>query len=247
MFRIWRKVKRFADQLPGELQGFSDLYPAKNCMETLVIAATSLEIGPFLDRIGSLDNRPEVLITGVGLTASTCALTRYLATHRPECIIQAGIAGSFDPAITPGEVLLVGRDRIADQGVFENGEWKDTMDMGFTPANESPYTDGWLVNPWGFPNPGGLRLADAISVNQVSTNPQLISEFRRKYNPSLESMEGAALHFVAISEKIPFVQVRAVSNYVGERDKSRWDIKNAVIALNKVLPELLSQQQSVRP
>ena len=36
-------------------------------------------------------------------------------------------------------------------------------------------------------------------------------------------MEGAALHYACIMEHIPFIQLRAVSNFVGERDKNKLE------------------------
>ncbi|RYY58550.1 MAG: futalosine hydrolase [Chitinophagaceae bacterium] len=213
-------------------------------MDYLVIAATALEIGPFLDILRQEQNstaRVDVLITGVGLTSATYSLGRQLATKRPDYIIQAGIAGSFDPGLPPGSVAVVEKELIADQGVLEAGSWKTTMDMGFTDANALPYTDGWLLNPDLSLNVNRLPVVNAVTVNQVSTNAALISAWKRKFRPALESMEGAALHFVAISEKIPFLQLRAVSNLAGERDKKNWDIKNAVLNLNKELLFLLPQ------
>jgi futalosine hydrolase len=35
-------------------------------------------------------------------------------------------------------------------------------------------------------------------------------------------MEGAALHYTCLMEKIPFMQLRSISNYIAERDKSKW-------------------------
>jgi futalosine hydrolase len=55
----------------------------------------------------------------------------------------------------------------------------------------------------------------------------------------VESMEGAALHYVCLSEKIPFLQLRGVSNYAGERNKSKWKLKEAIGNLNKELIRLL--------
>jgi futalosine hydrolase len=54
-------------------------------------------------------------------------------------------------------------------------------------------------------------------------------------------MEGAALHFVALMENITFLQLRSVSNYVGERDKTKWDLSGAINNLNKQLQDLISQ------
>ena len=46
-------------------------------------------------------------------------------------------------------------------------------------------------------------------------------------------MEGAAFHYVCLQENIPFVQLRAISNFVGERDKSKWLMKEAIENLNR--------------
>ena len=54
-------------------------------------------------------------------------------------------------------------------------------------------------------------------------------------------MEGAALHYVCLMEKIPFLQIRAVSNVIGERDKSRWKLKEAMKSLNESLVFLIQK------
>ncbi len=212
-------------------------------MNCLLVAATVLEIGPFLEKIPATEREKmdlDVLITGVGLTATAYSLAAQLGSKRPALIIQAGIAGCFRQDIALGSVFGVARDVIADQGVFESGNWISTSDMGFTPADLPPYKDGWLVNR----NTSNIQLndyvlVDAVSVNQVSSSREMIGAINHKYSPVLESMEGAALHYTAILEDIPFMQIRSISNYVGERDKKKWDLKNAVINLNKELLHLL--------
>ncbi|ULT38317.1 hypothetical protein KRR40_24600 [Niabella defluvii] len=54
-------------------------------------------------------------------------------------------------------------------------------------------------------------------------------------------MEGAALHYVALMEKIPFLQIRGISNYVGERDKRKWNFKDAIDNLNNELVRIVEQ------
>ena len=54
-------------------------------------------------------------------------------------------------------------------------------------------------------------------------------------------MEGAVLHYICLQEDIPFLQLRSISNYVGERDKTRWKIKEAVDNLNAELLNIISQ------
>ncbi len=58
-------------------------------------------------------------------------------------------------------------------------------------------------------------------------------------HPVVESMEGAALHYTCLEEGIAFLQLRAVSNTVGERNKTKWDIRAAIDGLNDRLIRLL--------
>ena len=63
-------------------------------------------------------------------------------------------------------------------------------------------------------------------------------------HPFKESMEGAAFFYVSILEKIPFIELRSVSNEVGERNRAKWDIPLALDSLKtavKVLMEALSK------
>jgi futalosine hydrolase len=60
-----------------------------------------------------------------------------------------------------------------------------------------------------------------------------------KFNPQLESMEGAAVLYVCGREDIPAIQIRAISNYVGVRDRFSWKTEEAITALTKVISGLI--------
>ena len=78
-------------------------------------------------------------------------------------------------------------------------------------------------------------MVSGITVNEITTRDKRINQLVQKYNPATETMEGAALHYVCRSMNVPFMQMRAVSNYVGERDKSKWKMKEAIDNLNETL------------
>ena len=59
------------------------------------------------------------------------------------------------------------------------------------------------------------------------------------FEPVTESMEGAALHYVCLMENIPFVQIRSISNYIGERNKKKWNMMDSINNLNIELIKLL--------
>jgi futalosine hydrolase len=210
-------------------------------MNCLLIAATVKEIEPFLNHYRNSDNKPgiDILITGIGLTAATYALTRQINLKRPGLIIQAGIAGSYDKNISLGSVVVIKQDALADQSVIENKQLKTMFDLGLIKFNQLPFNKGWLVNSnKELVRKTKLKVVNAVSVNHVTTTLQMISFYREKFEPIIESMEGAALHYVCLVEKIPFLQIRSISNYIGERNKSKWNMKDAIINLNKEIIRL---------
>ncbi len=206
-------------------------------MKITIVSATMTEIEPLIDKMKTEDYR--LVITGIGSIATTYHLTAMFKEERPELVIQAGIAGSFETALEPGTVVLVGKDRLADLGAEEENGWKDIYDLNLADRNESPFRDGWLKNPDENLKRFGLPIVDAVTINEITTNAQRIAEIKKKYQSGIESMEGAAFHYVSLQQKIPFLQLRAVSNFVGDRDKNNWQIDTAIENLNKKLLEII--------
>ena len=207
-------------------------------MNILVIAATAKEIEPFLQQHRNSQKLLDIdiLITGIGLTSTTYHLVKQLQLKKPGLVIQAGVAGCFDINIRLGTVVVVKQDRVADESVIEKGELKTMPDLKLASPNRFPYTKEWLVNPGiALIKKTGLKAVKGISVNQVSTATQMITFYKNKFDPVTESMEGAALHYVCLLEKIPFLQLRSISNYIGERDKKNWNMKASITNLNEVL------------
>jgi futalosine hydrolase len=60
-----------------------------------------------------------------------------------------------------------------------------------------------------------------------------------KFDADVESMEGAALHYVCLQQQQSFLQLRGISNAVGERNKEKWATGEAVTNLNKELKILI--------
>jgi futalosine hydrolase len=211
-------------------------------MNCLLIAATTKEISPFLDYYRNSRNKPDVdiLITGIGLTATTYALAKQISLKKPDLIIQAGIAGCFNKNISLGSVVVVKQDTISDLSVMENKQLKTMFDLKLTSFNQFPFRKGWLVNPGkDLIKQTKLKAVKAVSVNHITTSMQMIQFYKDKFQPTIESMEGTALHYVCMMEKIPFLQVRSASNYIGERNKKNWKMKEAIISLNKVLVKII--------
>lgn len=110
------------------------------------------------------------------------------------------------------------------------------------PQITDPYTGKNLVNNnYELLQQQNLPLVRSVTISEISTRPQRIQQLQQKYQPVVESMEGAAFHYVALTEKIPFIQLRAISNYVGERDKTKWKMKDSIALLNEKLKEIVER------
>lgn len=174
--------------------------------------------------------------SGIGMLAASFALTKLALEDKPDLIIQVGIAGTFDSNLLLGSVVAIHEETIGDLGVEEDGKWKDLFDLKLEKSSYHPFEKRKLPNQWLTKyNLLGLKEVSGITVNEISTNPERIQKLVKKYNPGIESMEGAALHYVARETNIPFIQIRAISNYIGERDKSNWQMKLAIDKLNQTL------------
>lgn len=214
-------------------------------MKILIVAATFFEIKPLLSFLGYrskkefvvksfffLQKSIDVLITGVGMMHTAFHLGSFLANKKYNLAVNVGIAGSFDKKIKLGEVVNVVEDRIADLGV-ENGEkFLDVVQMKLVKKNEIFFK----INSSGLKE---LKKVKAITVNKIHGNEKSIKKIVHKYNPQIESMEGAAFFYSCSTYKIPCLQIRAISNYVEKRNKKKWKIPLAVKNLNEMVVKVI--------
>ncbi len=209
-------------------------------MQILVVSATKLEIAPFLLQ-NELEAQYDFLITGVGVPACLYQLQKKLLQKKYDFVIQAGIAGSFTTEIPLGETVVVQKDIFADMGAIEKNQFTTLFEMGLISKNEFPYHEGWLENNAEFFIKTTLKSVNAITVNTVSDKLETTGLYTKLFNAQIESMEGAALHYVCLQENVKFLQLRSISNEVGERNKAHWKMKEAILHLNNTLSDIIKQ------
>jgi futalosine hydrolase len=214
-------------------------------MSILLCAATEFEIMPTIEFIKEKKLADiNILITGVGLTATTYQLTKTVCTQKPKFILQAGVAGCLDKQLALGKVVAVKNEMIGDLGVEENGRFVSLFDLKLNDKNSLPWTNGQLRNNNEMLQQTGLPTVDSVSINEISTNTQKIGYYRN-LGAAIESMEGAALHYVALLQNVPFLQLRSLSNFVGERDKTKWKMAEAIASLNYELQKIILKLMTV--
>lgn len=229
-------------------------------MRLLLVSATVFEVAPTLaqagyvgepghamDLSGSIIPTPlfDCLVTGVGQLQCAVHVTRALASGDYDCVIQAGIAGSFSEKFAKRAVVMVEEECLADVGAEDNGSFLDLVEMGLLSPDRFPFKRGRLCASRGHvPNGIDVPFVRSATVNRVLSEPHSIQWVRDRYAPDIVNMEGAALFHSCLLANIPFMGIRAISDMVGPRDKSSWDIPGAINALNEVVGRVIVMLRS---
>lgn len=196
-------------------------------MRNLVLSATLLEIR-LLKKYLKKSSNWQFLVTGVGGVATTYCLLNYIKEHQPERIFQLGVAGSFNKKIALGTIVAVGNDSFGDLGVWEKDDKLSVFDMGLEKENQRPFKKGSVINLHkNLLKVCRLPIVRAVSVNTITTSKKEI-QYYKEQQFDIETMEGAAFHYTCLLQDIPFLQIRSISNFVGERDKAKWKLQDAI-------------------
>ena len=219
----------------------------------LIVCPTSLEAG-YLSKeairvskeveLYSLPhfNQTDLLISGIGINKTTYSLTKALNIKKYDFVIHIGIAGSYDNQLVLGSVVNIQSEAYGDMGIESQKGFTSLFDLNLINKNEFPFTDGKLINKTFIPQFfAAYPSLNGVTVNSLSTIEKTNKKRKELFNAQIESMEGAAVFFTCMMEKIDFMEIRAISNYVGERDKNYWKIEEAIKNLNKVVSEFLKQ------
>ena len=227
-------------------------------MKILIVAATNFELRPLLQKItyaGTeeellqhyryLNHEIDFLMTGIGMAQTAFHLGAQLQKKKYDLALNAGIAGAYSTKIRIGTLFNVKAEAFGLLGAEEEGKFLSIFDLGLADPDAFPYQGGWLLNETVMPSPliETLPVAKGVTVNMIHATRKTIDRLNEIYHGDVESMEGAAFFYSCLMQGIPFIQIRAVSNYVEERDKSKWNIPLSLNTLNKFLEHLLTELQ----
>ncbi len=204
-------------------------------MDILVVSATEKEVLPFIQLPEQQRAGIDLLVTGVGMVATAFAIGQRVAEKPYSLLLNVGVAGSFDRAIALGEVVCVYQDTLAELGIEDGERFVDSATIGLAPHTFHGIAD--------HPAAKGLRCCKGITVNTVHGHEESISAVVNRLHPDTESMEGAAVCYVADQAGIPALQIRAISNYVERRNRENWQIPLAIEHLNRWLLDFTRWQQ----
>lgn len=195
-------------------------------MNISIVAATEMELDLLRNSFCDTSHSISFQVHGAGILQATYHLQK-LCLQKPDLIIQCGIAGAYNGSLAIGESVVVYSEHLGDTGAEDQDTILDLFDINLLDKHSFPFTEGYLLNET-VKQFSQLKVVNGLTVNMASGNEQTIRLRQEKFHADIETMEGACLHYVCLQEHIPFIQFRGISNRVEPRDKSRWQIADAL-------------------
>ncbi len=209
----------------------------------LIITAVAAEKEAILRGLHG-DLRFEVLAGGVGSAAAAVNTAAALAAGGYGLVVCAGIGGGFAGRAEVGSLVVAVEIVAADLGAETSNGFLSVDELGFGSSRIPIDTEL------------AARVCEAFEIADltVHTGPILTvstatgtSEsaarlMKRVPKAAAEAMEGFGAAIAAQHYGVPFLEIRAVSNLVGPRDRAAWRIEVALQALeaaSSILVEVL--------
>ncbi|WP_018384549.1 futalosine hydrolase [Wenjunlia vitaminophila] len=192
------------------------------------------------DDQGSAGRRLDLLAAGVGPAAAAVgtatALTAAALRAEPYgLVVSAGIAGGVLPVAPVGSVVVADAIVAADLGAEGPTGFLSVRELGFGVCVHRPPHDlvTRVARALG-------AVSGAVLTVSTATGTARTARARAERHPDAvaEAMEGFGVAEAAAGHGVPALEVRAVSNPVGPRDRDAWRIGTALDALAEAFAAL---------
>lgn len=187
--------------------------------------AQTVKHGNLLFYVGNIGQHQVILLQcGIGKVAAAMGTTLMLEHFAPECVINTGSAGGFDPTLHIGDLVLADELRFHDVDVtafnYEPGQMAGqpaafATDPRLLALAQQTVAEENTVNcKVGLICSGDIFMADAKRVQAV-----------RELFPAMAAceMEGAAIGQICHAYGTPFLVIRALSDIAGKESPDSFD------------------------
>jgi futalosine hydrolase len=203
---------------------------------------------------GKLSGRAVLLMnTGIGKVNAAHSVTYIIENFNVKNVVNFGVGGAYPGSgLGIGDIAVATKEIYGDEGVTGLKKWKGMEEIGFPLVrqgkrkyfNEFPVPLHPAVKQSRFiadPLLHNIRTGPFVTVSAASGVRKRAVELGKRYNAVCENMEGAAIAHVCMMYKIPFVEIRGISNIAGERDTGRWDLSLASSHCQNALIEVIKR------
>ncbi|SHM97057.1 futalosine hydrolase [Cryptosporangium aurantiacum] len=172
------------------------------------------------------------LAGGVGPVAAAVSTAMALASGTYDLVVSAGLAGGFAERAPIGSIVVADTVRWADLGAATDEGFLDLSGLGLAGGDVLPTTGGrWVTDALGAADVPALT-GEILTLATMTGTDRRGAELASVHPAAIaEAMEGYGVAWAARAAGVRWAEVRAVSNVIGRRDRSAWNIPLAFDAL----------------
>jgi futalosine hydrolase len=206
-------------------------------------------LGPYGVTIGEHRNKEvALLVAGAGTVNTAGALGAVIPALRPRGVVLCGCGGAFSAwGLIHGDVVFATEEIAPQLGVESDRKGDPVTPLPFLP-NRIQLDDALahrarkaLLGSGSFSGVS-VHSGPFVTVSTVTASPSTGEGYRRLYGAMVENMEGFAAATMCQRYALPFLEVRSVSNTVGARDRSSWNLDLAFKREQKAVLTLLEKE-----
>ena len=228
-----------------------------------LIAPTSLESGDLRREFKTSPDEKQGVISkgylhGKSIVFSHCGIGKVNAAHLTTVIherndidyfILFGVGGAYSDAAV-GDVVVARSESYGEEGVIIGEGWKPMDFTGFALLkketeyfNTFPMDRKLMQLAINASEDVGLHAipGNFITVSQCSGTNVSGEIMQKRFNGLCENMEGAAVAHICAIYDIPMVEIRGISNMIGDRNLKKWNIPLAASNCNKAVSEIIKR------
>jgi futalosine hydrolase len=166
----------------------------------------------------------DYVLTGVGMPA---VYRTFLTRDVTGPLISLGIAGAYEgTGLNIGDVVIVASEIVGDLGM------ELPLVPRFTPLRDFPFGTSHKSVQLYAPPTAGVSVVHGCTVSTVTGTQETGIRHRDTYGVAIETMEGYAVADIAAANRVPCLEVRAISNFASVRDMRPENIRAALGALS---------------
>jgi futalosine hydrolase len=215
-------------------------------MRILVVTAVQAELDAALGELGHTGpgrvGAPAGvtgLAGGVGPVAAAVSTAMALATDDYDLVVSAGLAGGLAGRAPIGSVVVAETARWADLGAATDEGFVDLTGLGLAGGDVLAASGGrWVSDTLSAAGVPALT-GEILTLSTMTGTDRRGAELAAVHPTALaEAMEGYGVAWAASAAGIRWAELRTVSNLVGRRDRSAWQIPAAFAALGRAVAAL---------
>ena len=181
-------------------------------------------------------------VTGVGIASACTMLGAFCGMVRPDLMVMVGSAGSLPGSgLRVGDMVVAETEILAELGVVSGPGMGDARKMKLPGIiREIPMDRSLSYRLFHVAKDTGKAVyGRSLTVVGNSANDDHARDRAMQFHALAENMEGYAAAFAGNSFGFRAAEIRGISNRAGDRDKSRWDFKKAMVPPQKAILEYI--------